>query len=146
MDRRKLLERVREAFKKDFEFIDVRHVLTNSLLTDEECRQIMCDEEPEKQLDRLFFLLAYDEKKSIAQFIDLIRSTYSWLSEDMVNYVQHPREEGLEVFEACINRSWIPNKRNALVHRCALVSLHLKQVETCIIVVTIHRKITEMLS
>lgn len=122
LNRRKLFERFREAFRKDFEFVDVRDDLINNLLTEDECRQIMEESDTDKQLERLFFLLTYNEKKSIAKFVELISPSYYWLSTEIQSYLQYPRDDGLEMFETCIDRSWIPNKRNVLVHRCELVS------------------------
>lgn len=122
VNRRKLFEHFRETFRQDFEFVDVRDDLIKNLLTEDECRQILDETDADRQLDRLFFLLTYNEKKSLAKFIELIRNSYFWISEGIDNYLQHPRDEGLEIFETCINRSWIPNKRNILVHRCELVS------------------------
>lgn len=126
LNRRKLFQRFRETFRQDFEFVDVRDDLIKNLLTEDECRQILSETELDRQLDRLFFLLTYNEKKSLAMFIELIRNYYFWISAEMEAYLRHPRDEGMEIFETCINRSWIPNKRNVLVHRCDLVSANVK--------------------
>lgn len=123
LNRRKLFEKFRDAFRQDFEFVDIRDELINHLLTENECRQIQDEPTTDRQLERLFFLLTYDEKKSIASFVDLIRQVYRWLSEDIEAYLRDPPEEigSLDMFEKCINRSWMPNKRNVFVHRCELV-------------------------
>lgn len=123
LNRRNLFEKFRKAFREDFEFIDVRDTVINNLLTEDECRQILEEKDNDKQLERMFFMLTYNEKKSIRKFIDLIKGSYDWLSAEIEAYLKHPRAEDLKIFETCINRSWIPNNRNVLVHRSELVSL-----------------------
>lgn len=122
LNRRRLFEKFRKAFRQDFEFIDVRHDLNNNLLTEDECRQIGEEPDTDKQLERLFFLLTYNEKKSIRKFVELIRNSYYWLSAQIEAYLEKPQAEDPDKYEVCINRSWTPNKRNVFVHRCDLVS------------------------
>lgn len=123
LNRRKFFEYFRKLFLNDFEFIDIRDDLNQLLLTEDECRLILHEPTLNKQLERLFFLLTYNEKKSIRAFVDGIRQVYPWLSTAMDKY--HDRSsEDLDAFEKCINCSWLPNKRNVRVYRCELVSKH----------------------
>lgn len=124
LNRRKFFEYFRKLFLNDFEFIDIRDDLNQLLLTEDECRLILHEPTLNKQLERLFFLLTYNEKKSIRAFVDGIRQVYPWLSTAMDKY--HDRSsEDLDPFEKCINCSWLPNKRNVRVYRCELVSKHM---------------------
>lgn len=121
LNRRKLFEKFRKPFQEDFEFIDVRDLLINNLLSEDECRHIQEESDPNKQLERLFFLMTYDEKKSLAQFVNSIQNLYYWLCDEIKAYVTHLRDDDLKEFQKCI--SWIPKTRNVLVHRRELVSI-----------------------
>lgn len=126
LNRKKFFETFREPFRRDFDFPDVAEALVNhNVLTKSESEEIMNlspEMDGEKQHDRLFFLLTYNEKKSIRKFVDAIRDSYEWLSMAMEAY--HPEHSNLvvQLYETCIDRSWIPNKINVHVHRCKFVS------------------------
>lgn len=124
LNRRKFFENFRILFLNDFEFIDIRDDLHQLLLTEDECRLILNEPTPIEQLERLFFLLTYNEKKSIRAFVDGIRQVYPWLTKAMETY-HDPSSDDLDPFEKCINSSWLPNKRNVRVYRCELVSKHM---------------------
>lgn len=123
VNRRKLFENCLNVFVKDFEFVDVQDdCLCQRLLTEDECHHIMEEPPFQRQIERLFFLLTYDEKKSLETFISVLRPYYRWLGEELLHNIRHPKDDSPDVLN-CVKRSWMPSNRNFLVHRCDLVSV-----------------------
>lgn len=124
VNRKDLFLLVQDEFNKDFSFIDVKHHLLNHVFSEEECQAILDEETDLEQIEKMFFLLTYNERKPLKDFNDGLKKDYSWLSRSLEEYIKnkaldHPK---LEPYKTCINHSWIPSNRNVFVYRCDFVS------------------------
>lgn len=131
VNRKELFLLVRDSFYDDFSFVDVHDQLARRVFTEDECAAILSEPTERDQIDRMFFLLSYDETKSVQEFVDELRRDYAWLSE-LLDQCKHTPPvmratdtPELDPYKACINASWMPNNRNFVVHRCNFVSVHI---------------------
>lgn len=76
------LYRERDAFVKDFSFVDVRRDMEGSIFSHDECEMLMELKETDKLVDKLLFLLIY-KKKKVNEFIDKLSFKYDWLADDI---------------------------------------------------------------
>lgn len=122
IDRQLLFDKCLPEFLLDLDFVDIKKDLTdNQYLSEEECQLISNEGSQEEQVERLIFLLVYDQRKSIEGFMEVLARYYLWLAKVVEENLRINAPPDKEI-TSCVCRAWMPPKGNVLVHRTDLVS------------------------